>query len=78
MPDLSVRKLDTIVYQQLRQRAATHSISMEEEVRRILSEALAAPLHINEIFLECFGERNGIDFDIPTQRGPHEPVDFQE
>lgn len=78
MADLSIRKLDTQVYQLLRKRAATHSVSMEEEVRRILSEALAMPLHVSDVFLECFGEENGVTLEIPEQRAPHDPLDFKE
>ncbi len=40
MSDLLVRKLDERIVSRLKQRAALHGISVEEEHRRILSETL--------------------------------------
>ena len=40
--NLTIRKLDPAVKERLRVRAARHGRSMEEEVRRILSETLKA------------------------------------
>ena len=41
MASLSIRKLEDETIQRLRIRAAENQVSMEEEVRRILREALA-------------------------------------
>jgi len=40
MPQLIVRKIEQKVVQKLRARAASHGVSMEEEHRRVLREAL--------------------------------------
>lgn len=78
MPSLSVRKLDATVYERLRIRAATHGISMEEEVRQIISHAVAAPSQISAVFRKHFGYQNGIDLKVPNQRKPHDPLDFDK
>ena len=78
MAGLSVRKLDRKVYEGLRMRAALHGISMEEEVRRILSQAVLSPNKISDVFIKYFGPDNGIDLDFPNQKVPHEPMDFEE
>lgn len=76
MASLSVRKLDNTVYEKLRLRAANHGISMEEEARQILCRAVSAPEKISEVFNKYFGDKNGVNLDIPKQRKPHEPMDF--
>lgn len=43
MAMLTIRNLDEPLKRQLRLRAAEHGCSMEEEVRRILQQALGAP-----------------------------------
>jgi antitoxin FitA len=40
MPTITVRKLDEETKQALRERAAAHGVSMEEEARRILIESV--------------------------------------
>jgi plasmid stability protein len=78
MASLSVRKLDNNVYEQLRIRAASHGVSMEEEARQIICQAVAAtPERISQVFLKYFGTQNGINLELP-QRKPHEPMDFNE
>lgn len=78
MANLSVRKLDSNVYEQLRIRAAMHGVSMEEEARQIISQAVAAPGRVSDVFGKYFGYKNGVDLDISDQRKPHEPMDFSE
>lgn len=75
MASLSVRRLDTEVYERLRSRAARHGVSMEEEVRCILERAVAAPDRLGQLALECFGPAHGIDLALPP-REPHEPPDL--
>lgn len=77
MASISVRNLDNKVYEQLRLRAAKHGTSMEEEARQIISQAVAAPKRINDVFQKYFGSRNGINLDIPDRK-PHKPMDFDE
>ncbi len=43
MPQLIVRNLEEEVVRRLKKRAGDHGVSMEEEHRRILREALASP-----------------------------------
>lgn len=73
MASLSVRKIDAEVIERLRVRAAKHGVSMEEEVRRILRLAVAAPDRLGDLALELFGE-HGADLELPA-RPPHEPIE---
>lgn len=77
MANLSVRKLDPYAYEQLRIRAAKHGVSMEEEARQIIYQAVSAPESISSVFKKYFGYENGINLEI-SDRKPHEPMDFDE
>ncbi len=44
MAQLLVRSVDILLVQKLKHRASAHGISVEEEHRRILKEALSKPL----------------------------------
>jgi len=59
-------------------RAAKHGVSMEEEARRIINQAVAAPEKLSDVFQVYFGPENGIDLDLLNQRNPHNPMDFNE
>lgn len=78
MANLSVRKLDDNVYEQLRIRASRHGVSMEEEARQIISQVVTAPERISDVFRKYFGYENGVNLDIPDQRKPHNPMDLNE
>ena len=78
MANISVRKLDEHIYQLLRIRAAHHGVSMEEEARQIIYQAVAAPKSISEVFKKHFGKKHGINLKLPNRRKPHEPMDFSE
>ena len=69
---LSVRRIDDAIYQRLRLRAEKHGVSMEEEVRRILELAVAAPDRMGDLAREYFGAA-GVDLELPP-REPHEPM----
>ena len=75
MAHLRFRKLDDNTYERLRMRASQHGVSMEEEARRILKRATAAPERIGDLFLKYFGPTNGVELEIPP-REPHEPLDL--
>ena len=77
MASLSVRKLDDATLSRLRIRAAKHGVSMEEEARRILKEAVSAPEHLGDFALGIFGSKHGVDLQLP-ERTPHEPLDLTE
>ena len=74
MPGLSVRKLDDETLSRLRVRAARNGVSMEEEARRILKEAVSAPERLGDLALRIFGPGHGVDLELP-ERTPHEPPD---
>ncbi len=75
MANLSIRKIDDDIYERLRIRAATHGVSMEEEVRQILKNTVNAPERLGDLAIECFGHENGIDLVLPDHK-PHEPINF--
>jgi len=75
MPSLSVRRLDQVTYEQLQIRAANEGVSLEEEVRRILKRAVAAPEKLTDLAHELFGHEFGVVLDLPN-REPHEPLDL--
>lgn len=75
MASLSVRRLDDGVYQRLQQRAAKRGVSMEEEARRILEQAVSVPEGLGALALECFGEGHGVELELPP-REVYEPVDL--
>lgn len=75
MPNVSVRKIDDETYRQLRRRAAAHGVSMEEEIRRILKRAVAAPEKLGDLALRHFGPEHGVELEVPS-RAPHEPIEI--
>ena len=75
MPSLSVRRLDNETYERLRRRAENQGVSMEEEARRILKRAVAAPERISDLARELFGPAHGVTLELPP-REPHEPIRF--
>ena len=77
MASLSVRKLDDETLSRLRIRAAKHGVSMEEEARRILKDAVTAPDRLGDLALRIFGPKHGVDLPLP-ERTPHEPMDLTE
>lgn len=77
MANLSVRKIDDTTYQKLKALAEEDGVSMEEEVRRILSRAVATPMRFGDFALECFGSDQGIDLE-PLPRVPHKPLDLDK
>jgi plasmid stability protein len=76
MPDISIRKLEPETIALLRQRAAHHGVSMEEEVRRILRATVAGQEPINRIASELFGPEHGVELEPPAHPR-HEPIDFE-
>jgi len=77
MASLSVRKLDEGTLSRLRIRAAQHGVSMEEEARRILNEAVSAPDRLGDLALQIFGPKHGVDLQLPERRS-HEPPELAE
>jgi plasmid stability protein len=77
MASLSVRKLDDETLARLRVRAASRGVSMEEEARRILKAAVAAPERLGDLALQTFGPQHGVDLELP-EHAPHEPPAITE
>jgi len=77
MANLSVRKIDDETLSRLRIRAAKHGVSMKEEARRILRDAVSAPNDMGDLALQIFGPMHGVDLPL-RERTPHEPLDLTE
>ena len=77
MASLSVRKIEDDIYERLRVRAQEHGVSMEEEARRIIHRAVAAPERLGEFARQCFGPTRGIELELPA-RESHEPLRLDE
>lgn len=73
MASLSIRKLDEETYERLRDRAARHGVSMEEETRQILKHAVATPERLGDLFLKAFGPGRGVDLEL-SPREAHDPL----
>ena len=73
MGNLSIRRLDEETMRLLRMRAARNGRSMEEETRRIIREAVAAPERIGDLAVHLFGPAHGADLVLP-EREAHQPV----
>lgn len=77
MANVSIRKLDDEIYKQLKQRAARHGLSMEEELRNIISQAVSVPEKLSSVF-ECnFGASNGVNLSLP-EREIYNPLNFDQ
>lgn len=82
MATLTIRNLDDTLKGRLRLRAAQDGCSMEEEVRRILQQALSAPspqtgfgTRIHQRVLALSG---GFDLALPPRSPPRAAPDFEE
>ena len=75
MANLSIRKLDDDTITRLRIRAAHHRVSMEEEARRILRQAVTPPKRLGDLSVQFFGTESGVELELP-QHAPHDPLSF--
>lgn len=80
MASITIRKLDDRLKVQLKQRAAQHGHSMEEEARNILRELLEheRPKNAADIALELFGPKRGFKLDLPPRLPFRPPPDFSK
>ena len=76
LASLRISYLDDALCERLRDRATRHGLSMEEEVRQILTQAVLTPERLGDLFLKAFGPANGVDLDL-TPRDPHEHVKLE-
>ena len=81
MAMLTVRNLDEQLKLKLRLKAATDGCSMEEEVRRILRDALSPAVAATGIGsrLQQRIQRmtGGVEAELPTRSIPRPPPDFE-
>lgn len=73
MAALTIRNIDDAIKQSLRVRAAQHEVSMEEEARRILREALirvSQPQPLGQRLKQRFAETADGAFEPPARQMP--------
>ncbi len=75
MANLSIIKLDENVYSRLRILATTRGVSMEEEVRQILKQAVTHQIKLGDMALQLFGEAQGVELKL-FEHTAHEPMDL--
>lgn len=81
MTSLTIRNVDDATKQRLRLRAARHGISMEEEVRRILKEALrpaAVPSGLGKRLRDRFAGVAVEEFIVPRRHAPRNALQWDE
>ena len=80
MASITIRSLDDSVKARLRIAAARHGCSMEEEVRRILRQALMAedlPGQLGTRIHQRFATLGGIDLPEPDRSAPRSAPGFE-
>ena len=70
MSQLIVRQIEEKVVRKLKQQAGAHGVSMEEEHRRILREALVGPSKKKRSFKEFLLAMPNVGKDQDFERGP--------
>jgi plasmid stability protein len=79
MANISVRQLDPNTVAALRQRAASRGVSMEEEVRRILEQAVKSDERMGTRMERIFSSSwDGERFDPSARRNPVTPMSFDK
>ena len=78
MASLSVRKLDDDTLRRLRVRAAQHGVSMEEEVRQIIKQAVSTPERLGDLAVRLFAPAYGGPELELRERGITDPMEFPE
>ena len=77
MASITVRNLDEDLKERLREQAAKHGCTMEEEVRRILAAALPyykpPPEALGTAIHELFKPLGGVVLDLPVSGGSGSP-----
>jgi len=70
MPQLIVRKIEEKIVRKLKERAGQHGVSMEEEHRRILREALVGVPRKKRSFKDFLLSMPDVGEDKDFERGP--------
>lgn len=80
MASITIRNLDEDVKTRLRTRAAENHRSMEEEARRILSDAVSVEKpklrDLAAFTRDCFAPVGGMELELPQREAMREPPDF--
>jgi plasmid stability protein len=81
VPSLLIRNIDKTLHARLKERAAVHRRSLEEEARELLRSAVARQPreeNIVDIARRLFGPKHGFDLVIPPRGSAPErpPPDF--
>ena len=80
MGSITIRRLDDDLKERLRQRAARHGRSMEDEVREVLRLSLATdasePDNLAERIQARFASLGGVELDLPERDPTREPPGF--
>lgn len=80
MTSITIRKLPEPTKEKLRIRAARAGLSLEAYSRQVLQSASEAdphvPTNLADLALTCFGEKNGIDLDLPPRGHDRKPLAF--
>jgi plasmid stability protein len=72
MPSLLIRNVDTALHARLKEHAAAHHRSLEEDARELLRTAVAQQAtvpqeHPVDIARRLFGPKHGVELDIPPR-----------
>lgn len=82
MAALTIRNVDDALKAQLRIRAAQNGVSMEEEARRILREALTRacnpPTPMGQRLLSRFADVASDELEVPARQTPRTPPQWGE
>jgi antitoxin FitA len=81
VPTLLIRDVDATLHARLKERAAVHRRSLEEEVRELLRALTAGQTpdeNVVDLARRLFGPKRGADLDIPSRGSASErpPPDF--
>ena len=79
MAHLTIRNLEETIKTGLRQRAAIHGRSMEEEARQILKQALQSKINeegLGTLIHNRFVAIGGVDLSLPERTPTRQPPDF--
>lgn len=81
MANITVRNLDETLKQRLRERAARHGRSMEDEMREILritlADAAARPRDLADAVRRRFAKFGGVELELPPRELMQEPPEFE-
>ena len=81
MAVLTIRNVDDAIKQSLRIRAAQHGVSMGEEARRILRDALvrvSQPQPLGQRLKQRFAEVADADFELPSRQISRTPPNWDD